>query len=249
MENVVSYSVKREKTGGGGYDKLTSGLLGCGWVDRDAGQAGSRRYIIVSHGSSGKTAESAPLTVETAAASLAAPWALVTSGAKPESGQAGFGNGTLTMKCPQGSSWFAWQALTGSAELVVHLKRQAPGNGKGWAGIRVQRSTDPKSPYVFLGVTENGKATMLWQVSGDQADARVGGESPMPCWLKLTRNREVYSGAISRDGVTWTTIGETSIVPLAGPVHAGLALSPSSAGEVEFDGIAFPLPPPALAEK
>jgi len=249
VENVVSYSVKREKAAGGGYDKLAVGVLGAGWIDRDAAQGEARRYLIVSHGPSGKTAESVPVLVETVPPSLAAPWALATSGAKPESGQAQFGNGTLTMKCPPGGTWFAWQALTGSAELVVHLKRQAPGKGKGWAGIRVQRSTDPESPYVLLGVTENGKATMRWQVSGDQADAREGGEIPVPCWLKLTRSREVYSGAISRDGVTWTTIGETSIVPLAGPVHAGLALSPSAAGEAEFDGIAFPLPPPALAEK
>jgi hypothetical protein len=237
VDGAQSYVVKRRKPDGD-FTKIMVNLLEPAWVDRDAVAGPERTYLISSVGRNGKSADSAPVTAALSGEGLPAPWALRAWG-KDASGKAAFGNGTLLLEAPESSSAWAWQTLTRDAVFLAHLKRGGAGSG-----IRVQRSLDPGSPSIFLGISAGGRGILSWGTTGDHADARENGERSAPCWLKLTRTRERYSGAISADGVTWRVLGEASLVSLAGPVYAGLV---TDSGEAEFDGISFPLAPPSLA--
>jgi hypothetical protein len=238
VEGAQSYAVKRQKPGEDGFIKVVSNLHLPEWVDRDAAAGPARTYIINCTGRNGKNVDSAPVTAKISGDGLPAPWALRTWG-KAGPGKAGFGNGTLTIEAPDDSTSWAWETLTRDAVMLIHLKK-----GGGHTGIRVQRTLDSDSPSLFLGIGAKGRSIMSWVASGDQADAREEGEIAAPCWFKLTRSRERYSGAVSTDGVSWSLVGETSVVPLGGPVYVGLV---TSSGEAEFDGISFPLPPPPVS--
>jgi hypothetical protein len=237
VDGAVSYSVKRRKASGDGFDTAVSGWTRTGWIDRDADAGIEREYLITSVSASGKSTDSPPIRATTIIdEGLTQPWALAEGG----KGSAAFGNGNLTLKAGDQSPAFAWQPLAGDASLLVHVARGGAGSG-----IRVQRSTDSKPAFVFLGLDAQGRASLTWGDSGGQPKARVGAELAAPCWLRLTRVRERFSGATSLDGVTWKPIGEAALHSLSGPVCVGLI---TSVGEAEFDGISFPLQPPGLPE-
>jgi len=239
-ENAVSYSVKREKDDASGFSTVVSGLSKLHWIDRNPGPAASRRYLIAAVSASGKSAEADPVTVAISGEGLPIPWALTASG----NGAAAFANGTLSLQAPA----FAWQAVTGDAEIQVHVSRFTGSSKSGSAGIRLQSgpASGEEGPFVALEIRADGRPALHWQTSPGTAESLRGGALPVPCWLKLTRRQEEFRGEVSTDGVTWTPVGETSIPPLAGPVSAGLSASEAEAG---FDGIAFPLPAPPNAEK
>jgi hypothetical protein len=237
VDGAVSYSVKRRKASGDGFDTAVSGWTRTGWIDRDADAGIEREYLITSVSASGKSTDSPPIRATTVIdEGLTQPWALAEGG----KGSAAFGNGNLTLKAGDQSPAFAWQPLAGDASLLVHVARCGAGSG-----IRVQRSTDSKAAFVFLGLDAQGRASLTWGDSGGQPKARVGAELAAPCWLRLTRSRERFSGATSLDGVTWKPIGDAALQSLSGPVCVGLT---AAAGETEFDGISFPLQPPAVPE-
>ncbi|RFC48242.1 MAG: Pectinesterase [Verrucomicrobia bacterium] len=253
-ENAVSYTVKREKDDASGFGVVTSGLNKTSWIDRAAGPQGTRRYTIAAVSASGQSAESAPVTVPVSGDGLPAPWALTTTGAG--TGEAVFANGTLMLRAPETTGLFAWQAVTGEAELLVHVDRLV-GHGNGdaagkgvapEAGILLQQGlgvAGEGGASLWLSIRGDGRPTLRWQIASGTGESLRGGALGVPCWLKLTRQQAQYRAEVSRDGVSWTAVGETSLPGLAGPVCAGLFLS---SGEAVFNGIAFPSPPPPNAE-
>ena len=50
----------------------------------------------------------------------------------------------------------------------------------------------------------------------------------LPGWVRLTRAGDVFTGAWSKDGVTWTTLGSTTI-SMGSTVTAGLAVTSHNA--------------------
>ncbi len=239
-ENAVSYAVKREKDDASGFSTVVSGLMQPHWIDRNPGPIAPRRYVISAVSASGKSAEADPVTAMISGEGLPIPWALTAAG----NGQAAFSNGTLSLRAPA----FAWQAVTGDAEFQVHVSGFTGSTRTGSAGIRLQsKSADGgEEPFVALVIHANGRPELQWQASGGTVESLSGGSLPVPCWLKLTRQQEAFRGEVSADGATWKAIGEASLPLFAGPAYAGLS---ASEAEATFDGIAFPLPPPANAEK
>lgn len=46
-----------------------------------------------------------------------------------------------------------------------------------------------------------------------------------PCWLKLVRSGDTFTGHVSTDGSTWSQVGEPVTVSMGAKVCAGLAVT------------------------
>lgn len=236
-EHAVSYGVQREKEDGDGFTTVVSGLVRTGWIDRTAGGRPTRRYRILAVGASGQSVASEPVTVPFSGTGLPVPWALETTG--KGAGEAVFDNGTLSMRAPEAAGLFAWQAVTGDVELMVHLERRG---GAAEAGIRWQGKSGVSVDFV---VGADGRPTLRRGSAVGTGESLRGGAISVPCWLRLTRRREALKAEVSAQGTKWTTVGEILSTECTGPGGAGLVIS---AGEAVFNGIAFPVPPPPNEE-
>ena len=59
----------------------------------------------------------------------------------------------------------------------------------------------------------------------------AGGKAPLPAWMKLTRSRDTFTGAVSSDGRTWTIVGTTK-APLGAVIEFGLVVSSHDTGRL-----------------
>jgi hypothetical protein len=69
----------------------------------------------------------------------------------------------------------------------------------------------------------------------------AGASASFPVWLKLTLNGDVYTGEMSADGATWTTVGSVTM-PMPSTFVTGLAVTshdPATLNTAQFDNVGF----------
>jgi len=108
-------------------------------------------------------------------------------------------------------------------------------NWVGRSGIMVRQdiSQPGHSPgYVVLGASPANGVSLEWDSDGDgRIDKRteLDGYTNWPCWLKLQREGRKFAGYSSKDGNTWSKIGEAEVPGADGPLDAGVFAHRSSA--------------------
>ncbi len=98
-----------------------------------------------------------------------------------------------------------------------------------WAkgGLIIKASTSPGSAYAAIMVTGAHGVRMQDNYTGDIAGPAWSAVTAAPQWLRLTRTGDTITGAASRDGSTWSTVGTVRLA-LPGSVPAGMfATSPA----------------------
>jgi hypothetical protein len=127
---------------------------------------------------------------------------------------------------------FLSHALTNSAdELIVRVDAEQNTNAYAKAGVMIRASFAPASPHALLDIKPDGGIEFLARTTWDGTTAFIaGGRATFPVWLKLAINRnaasgfrDLITGSMSADGLSWTTIGSTSFA--AGAALAGLAVT------------------------
>jgi hypothetical protein len=113
-------------------------------------------------------------------------------------------------------------------------------NWVGRAGIMVRKdiSKPGQSPgYLVLGASPANGFSLEWDSDGDgRIDKRteLDGYTNWPCWLKLQRQGARFTGYSSKDGKTWTKIGEAEVPGSDGPLDIGVFAHRSSARFMDF---------------
>ena len=140
--------------------------------------------------------------------------------------------GTMDIWGPADGCHLVWQPLHGDAELVVRVTgMENPGgvdHAKASLSIRESldagsRSVTPTDGTQFL--YREHKDGITTRVSRD-ADALKAGvpKGQFPCWLKIVRRGNDFSGYESADGESWRLSGRIHL-DLAEDTVAGLAAS------------------------
>ncbi|HWK06997.1 MAG TPA: T9SS type A sorting domain-containing protein [Puia sp.] len=231
------YTVQRSTTSGGPYTTLTSlnANTATEYIDATVTNGTTYYYVVAATNQSGMSSYSAQAGAKSVASgALPAGWSNQDIGNVSAAGSAsyaGAGNNTFLVNGAGsdigGSSDsynYTYRKVTGDVILTTRLSNVS---GTLWkSGIVFRESLDPGAKTQVMKLGDVGfreahfgtRATtggsMTW-VSGDQF-------TWVPVWLKVQRSGNSFTGFQSSDGVTWFSIG-ASTVTMDSSYYVGLA--------------------------
>ncbi len=152
--------------------------------------------------------------------------------------------------------------IWGTADAFHFLYSRFPPTRGMVARVVGEQATDPfaKAGLVMGDLTADGRRVILDAKPdgnlefmartsiGEPMAFIAGANASFPVWLTLSLNGDVYTGEMSTDGTTWTTVGSVTIANP--PVFTGLAVTSHNRGALntaQFDNIAFDTTPPTAA--
>ena len=192
---------------------------------------------------------------------LPAPWKHQDIGAAQTPGTAEHAAGVFTL---QGSLdiWgtadgcqIAWQALHGDAELAARVTAmENPGGvAHAKASLCIRESLNAGSRHVTLCVTPTDGTQFLYRDKTDGKTTRIFADAEalkssvpkgqFPCWLRIVRHGDEFSGYESVDGEKWQLSGRIKL-NLAAETVIGLAASshkPDVLTKATFDHVKLSL--------
>jgi DUF1680 family protein len=197
-------------------------------------------------GSSGSAGSAAPRTAEPAA------WRSADVGAVGQAGAFTATGATFLLAGGGADIWnaadafrFAWLPLSGDGQIVARVARLDPTDAWAKAGVMIRASLDPASPFAMAVVTPSHGTSLQWRAAaGGGCDLAFGPGSAAPVWLRLSRMGDLFTGAASADGRSWTVIASRT-VPMGTDVLIGLCVTAhddAKRAETEIDGVALALP-------
>ncbi|WP_343045050.1 pectinesterase family protein [Paenibacillus lemnae] len=169
------------------------------------------------------------------------PWASADVGSPgiPGHTQLGEDPGNITVKSAgdiggaKDAFHFAYQEITGDAEITAKIESVTATNSEAEAGIMFRESLSEDVPFASLVVPyiRTGKrgVTLSRSAVGEQA-ARIQPEQEfqLPYWIKLVREGSSFTSMISPDGNQWTSVGTVN-VDLPDKAYVGLVADASKA--------------------
>ena len=191
-----------------------------------------------------------------ASSTLPAQWQNQDIGDVSITGSAGFLNGVFyiegsgAVKSQYSSNsdefHFVYQKLSGDIEIVVHIRTQTYTHEWGKAGLMIRETPDANSKYAFLGVTPKISPILYHRKkTGDNSDLHNWRNRRDYNWLKLTRTGDTFTGYKSKDGRTWSALGQwvgegIADIPMTDTVYVGLAITSQDDGIISvatFDNV------------
>ena len=138
-------------------------------------------------------------------------------------GSSGISSGTADSMSWLHRTWY------GDGEFVIRVVDLPNAAGFAQAGIVLRESTDPGAVSANLFLTSEGQAVFSMRSAANGSTATVGTlEVGAPAWLKLKRTGNQINGYASKDGTTWSLVGNV-VQPLSSMMNSktemGLASS------------------------
>jgi len=161
-------------------------------------------------------------------APLPPPWRASDIGAVGTAGQAFFKDGTLIVNGAGAAiggtgdgCYFVSQWMVADGEIVARVASLEKASPRAQAGVLMRDG----AKTVALDVNADGGVEFTARPApGETPTFIASARAPLPSWLKLTRSRDTFTGAVSGDGRTWNTVGTTE-APLGAVIEFGLAVS------------------------
>jgi uncharacterized repeat protein (TIGR03806 family) len=120
---------------------------------------------------------------------------------------------------------YAYTHLTGDGQIVAHIRSMQYTDPWAKVGIMFREDVSPGSKHALMAVTAGGNSAFQWRPETDKLSHNTDGPSiNLPCWVRLTRVGNKFTGEISKDGVTWKHV-DTIPIPMNQTIDAGLLLS------------------------
>lgn len=130
---------------------------------------------------------------------------------------------------------FAYKTLNGDGSMTARIDSIQDTHEWAKAGIMIRRSLTPDDVYVHTIATPRGNSEIKFrEITGLTTTGGAGnsvGDTPLPLWLRLTREGEIIKAERSADGVAWEPVltddAEGSQVNLfmTGPIFIGLVVT------------------------
>jgi hypothetical protein len=166
------------------------------------------------------------------AAGLPAGWEGGDIGAVGQTGSSTSSGGTFTIAGSGTDIWdaadgfhFVRRPLVGDGELVARVVSLDPTDAWAKAGVMIRETLAADSRFAMSVVTPSNGTTLQYRTSpGGGCSLQWGPAHGAPYWVKISRSGDVFTGAASGDGMTWTTIGSVTI-PMGASVHIGLCVT------------------------
>ncbi len=112
----------------------------------------------------------------------------------------------------------------GNGKIVAYIRAIEPTDPFAKCGVMYRESLAPNAATVYLCVTpSNGVLSEVRKTSGGTASSTKDTSITLPCWLRISRQGDTFTSAVSMDGASWKQIGTPETVPLSPKAHVGLA--------------------------
>jgi regulation of enolase protein 1 (concanavalin A-like superfamily) len=169
----------------------------------------------------------------TAAPSLGTGWQNADVGAVAIKGSASLSGATLSLSGAGADIWgtadayqMAYKTLSGDGQLVARVTTIDNTHRWAKAGVMVRANLTAGAPYAMMLVSAGAGSSFQWRsASGGSSSSVSGGTAVVaPEWVKIVRAGNVLTGYQSADGVSWTSIGSTT-VSMGPSAYIGLAIT------------------------
>ncbi len=166
--------------------------------------------------------------------SLPSGWADLDIGSPSIAGSASYSGTTYTVKGSGADIWgtsdqfnYAYTAdASANTTIIARVATQTNTNGWAKSGVMIRDTTAAGAIYVGVYITPGEGASMQYR-STTGASAINGPNTTglvAPYWVRLVRSGSTFTGSISPDGYTWTTMGTATVTLGSSPLQ-GLAVS------------------------
>ncbi len=107
---------------------------------------------------------------------------------------------------------YVYQPWSGDGTITVHVASLENTNAWTKAGVMFRESLAPGAKHAMAIVSPLRGIAMQYRAETGGVSANAGARAgAAPQWLRLQRAGNTFTGSTSEDGVTWQTIGTTSI--------------------------------------
>lgn len=135
---------------------------------------------------------------------------------------------------------YVYRELNGNGIVTVRVTRQDSVSPLNKAGIMMRESLISGSDYVMLSLSSgNGVYFQVQTHVGTQLDVtNTNVAIKAPYYLRLERTDAGFTGWVSKDSLTWTSIGKKTVPSMNKTLYAGLAVgshSNNTLSEALFD--------------
>jgi len=121
---------------------------------------------------------------------------------------------------------FLYEPCITNAQMTVQLLNQSSANPLAEAGLMISETLRPSSRNVVLALT-SGQQLVFQNRSAARSSDQVTASTNLsaPCWLRLVRNGNVFTGYSSTNDTTWTQFNAVTIPGFNTQAYIGLAVT------------------------
>ncbi len=163
-------------------------------------------------------------------------------------GDAGYAEGRFNLIASGADIWekadafhFAGTPMTGDGQITAHLVSMQFTDPWAKVGVMFRESFLPGSKHALTALTANGGSVFQRRVKvGELTWNTDGPPATAPCWVRLVRAGNMFTGYVSRDGMDWKRM-DSIAVPMNKTIYVGLALTAhnnSTLNSALFDHVA-----------
>jgi hypothetical protein len=166
-------------------------------------------------------------------------------------GGANFADGVFTVRGsgrdiaegnePQDNFQFAFQHLDGDGEIKARIATAEVKSREPKVGVMLRENIEGGSKNVaLLLVPRVGVRLSVRAQEGKGSVSKVNASvKAAPCWVKLVRSGNTFTGLVSQDGEKWDAVGAPVTVEMGSKVLAGLAVTPGCRDESKLHTSTF----------
>ncbi len=242
---ATAYTVKRATVSDGPYATIAGGIKSATYTDPNVTQGKMYYYTVCASNAAGQGPDGAARAM---CAGLPQPWSAQDVGSVAVAGATGFDARAFTLDAAGtdiggGADQFRFAYVPMAADCTIVARIMAQVNSQfSKLGLMIRTGPGTDAVHVSLLVTPapaGGGESSGWyarmvsrsSTGGDTLQGvgtRLGrpystyGRLTGPCWLRLERRAEAFTGSISPDGQVWTRVA-TATMATRGSLLAGLA--------------------------
>jgi alpha-L-fucosidase len=235
--STATFNVKRATSLSGTYSTIATGLTATTYTDTTAAPDTPYFYVVTATQDSVTSANSA---VAPAILAGTTTWltqdigAVGASGALVQSGSSMLINGSGADIWGTADEFrYVYQALSGDGTITARVECLQNTDGWAKAGLMIRESLNANSRYAIAFMSPSNGTALQQRTSTGGSASGVAGTTGLsaPYWLRLKRSGTTFTAYQSADGVTWTTLGTTTI-SMATDVYVGLAVGSHNDGAI-----------------
>src|SRR6185503_1285542 len=181
------------------------------------------------------------------------PWQSQDIGAVGQPGATSVNDGSFRINASGGDIWdsadgfrFVYKSLSGDGEIVARVASLQNTDAWAKAGVMIRETLTAGSPFAMSIVTpSNGVDLQYRTTAGGGAGMNPNAAGAAPIWVRLSRAGNLFSGALSTDGSSWTSLGSVSIsmgpsafIGLCVTAHNNSTLTTATIDQVTLSGSA-----------
>lgn len=167
-----------------------------------------------------------------ATSALPPPWKHADIGEVGQPGDAIYINGQFNLIATGGDIWLqsdafhlVYRALEGDGRITARVVSLQPTDPWAKTGVMFRETTAADSKYAAVLITPaNGAFFQKRPSTGGASDNQEAPHGTVPCWFRLVRSGDFFTGYLSGDGNHWTQISRAR-VSMPKRVCVGLALT------------------------